>query len=372
MKNIFSIAVLTLILSATPSFANAAAWKPAKPEGYTQISWAKAAGMATFFKAPSGNGLTDFITRIYLPQNQIGFIFNTSTEPIDRGTSETTFVPKQIVNNAVIANDENATTTEQTASTTTAVNYHNFAFERLVAEGAKSIQPLAKFIWNAPFFNITNAISDLSMAIKATFSTTTLISSGSRPENDMAQDRKMLIINNKKGTALIEDFNAERFVSSTLGDQALEGFAPTVAKSDGAGGAARLFIGVSTSSKELIIYCSQQATVNEASTALVAAGVPIESQMEADGGGSAACGYNLPGQYFVEPSRTLPLMMGATSILARGTATTQDTNVRSGPATTYSVVAKLKKGQAITAFEEKSGWFKIGDGQWVKKTLIKY
>jgi len=370
MNKIFSIAVLTIILSAIPSFANAATWKPAKPEGYTQITWAKAAGIATFFKAPSGNGLTDFITRIYLPQNQIGFIFNTSTEPIDRGTSETTFVPEMVVSDAVIANDENTTTTEYATSTN--VSYRNYAFERLVAEGAKSIQPLAKFIWNAPFFNITNAISDLSMAIKATFNTTTLISSGSRPENDMAQDRKMLIINNKKGTALIENFNAERFVSSTLGDQALEGFAPTVAKSDGAGGAARLFIGVATSSKELIIYCSQQATTNEASNALLTAGVPVESQMEADGGGSAACGYNLPGQYFVEPSRTLPLLMGATSILARGTATTQDTNVRSGPSTKNSVVTKLKKGQAVIAYEEKNGWFRIGDGQWVKKTLIKY
>lgn len=370
MNKILPFFVLSLILLTAPAFTSAATWKPATPDGYTQITWAKAAGITTYFKAPSGNGLTDFITRIYLPQNQIGYIFNTSTEPIDRGTSETTFLPNAMLNDVVIANDDNATTTESVTSTD--ATYHNYAFERLVAEGAKSIQPLAKFIWNAPFFNITNAISDLSMAIKATIGTSTLISSGSRPENDMNQDRKMLIINNKKGTAIIEDFDANKFVSSTVGDQALEGFAPTVAKSDGGNGAARLFIGVSTSSKELIIYCSQQATVSEASEALLDAGVPVESQMEADGGGSAACGYNLPGQYFVEPSRTLPLMMGATSILARGTATTQDTNVRNGPSTKNTVVAKLKKGQAVIAYEEKNGWFRIGDGQWVKKTLIKY
>ena len=182
----------------------------------------------------------------------------------------------------------------------------------------------------------------------------------------------MLIINNKKGTAIIEDFDAEKFVSSTLGDQALEGFAPTVLKSDSTNGtAARLFIGISTSSKELVIYCSQQATVDEASEALFAAGVPVESQLEADGGGSAACGYNLPGQYFVEPSRPLPVLMGAITIVARGSATTEGTNVRLGPGTKYTAVRKLKKGDAIIAYEEKNGWYRIGDSEWVIKTLVK-
>jgi uncharacterized protein YgiM (DUF1202 family) len=145
-----------------------------------------------------------------------------------------------------------------------------------------------------------------------------------------------------------------------------------VAKSDNAsGGASRLFLGVSSSSQELIIYCSNLATVKEASDALIAAGVPLEHQLEADGGGSASCGYNLPGQYFVEPARTLPLLMGAKTIVARGVANTKGVNVRSGPGTKYPIVMKLDKGAPIQAFEEKNGWYRLGDKQWVIKTLIK-
>ena len=246
------------------------------------------------------------------------------------------------------------------------------AFERLVAEVAKGTATTSKFVWNAPFFNITNSVTDLSLALKSTVGTTTLITSGSRPAADMAEERRMLIINNQTGSAAIEDFDPVTFVSSSIGDQALEGFAPTVAKNDNASGATgRLFLGVSTSSKELVVYCSQQATVQEASDALLAAGVPVEHQLEADGGGSATCGYNLPGQFFVEPARTLPLLMGAVTILERGTATTDGLNVRSGPSTKYSIVAKLTKGEVVRVYEERNGWFRIGDGRWVSKTLIK-
>ena len=109
----------------------------------------------------------------------------------------------------------------------------------------------------------------------------------------------------------------------------------------------------------------------EASNALVAAGVPVSQQLQADGGGSAACGYNLPGQFFVEPTRMLPLLMGAVTIVARGTATTNGLNVRKGPATKYSIIRKLNKGAPIVALEEKNGWYRIGPGEWVIKTLIK-
>lgn len=111
--------------------------------------------------------------------------------------------------------------------------------------------------------------------------------------------------------------------------------------------------------------------MKEASNALAAAGASIDRQLEADGGGSASCGYNLPGQFFVEPTRSVPLLMGAKTIIARGTITTKDTNVRSGPGTKYSIIVKLPKGAAIQAFEEKNGWYRIGDGRWVIKTLIK-
>ena len=92
----------------------------------------------------------------------------------------------------------------------TVVNaYHNMAFSRFVAEGAKATVPDAKFIWNGPFFNTSVAVSDLSMAMKSTVGTTTLISSGSRPPNDMAAPRRMLLVNNKTGRASITDFDAD-------------------------------------------------------------------------------------------------------------------------------------------------------------------
>ena len=379
MKKIYLGLLVVFIFSAIPVFAQTAqaaqtTWKPATPDGYTPITWAKAPGIATFFKAPDSNGSIDFLTRIYLPQNQIGFIASTST-PLDWGQANSYFTSSVTAPNPVVS-DTNANDQFITVSTTADMvatsNFHNFAFERLVAEAAKQTASSAKFIWNAPFFNITNHISDLSMALKSTAGTTTLITSGSRPAADMARERHMLIINNQTASATIGDFDPAIFVSSSVGDQALEGFAPTVAISDDSSGvAARLFLGVSTSTKELVVYCSQQATIQEASDALLAAGIPPEQQLEADGGGSATCGYNLPGQFFVEPTRMLPLLMGAVTIVARGTATTDGLNVRSGPSIKHSIVAKLPKGAAVRALEEKNGWYRIGDGQWVIKTLIK-
>lgn len=347
----------------------AAAWKPIAPEGYTLITWAKAPGIATFFKAPSGNGSIDFITRIYLPQNQIDFVAS-STKPADWGITHPLFASEETARDIVTSTTDGtvATTTEQS----TAGFYHNFAFERIVAEASKSLVSGVQFLWNAPYFNIMNHITDLSMALKYTSGTTTLISTGSRPENDMAEGRRMLIVNNKKGIATISDFDEVAFVSSSLGDIGFEGFDPAVAKMDTASAATgRLFLGIATSSKELVVYCSQQATVEEASAALLAAGVPVDRQLEADGGGSASCGYNLPGHFFVEPTRMLPLLMGAKTIVGRGNPTTDGLNVRSGPSTKKAVVMKLNKSDAFIIYEEKNGWYRIGDGQWVKKTLVK-
>jgi len=382
MKKFYLSLLIIFLFSAVPVWAKTAApkvWKPATPDGYTLITWAKAPGIATFFKAPAGNGSIDFLTRIYLPQNQIGYIASSSA-PFDWGLAHANFASDMVMASPTSSDTEDpdpfaadaALADTVATGTVSTSSYHNFAFARLVAEAAKQVAPAVQFIWNAPFFNITNPISDLSLALKFTFGTTTLITSGSRPANDMAQQRRMLIINNQTASATIEDFDPVVFVSSSVGDQALEGFAPTVAKSDSAGGmAARLFLGVSTSSKELVVYCSQQATVQEASEALTAAGVPPERQIEADGGGSAACSYNLPGQFFVEPTRELPLLMGAVTILARGTATTNGLNVRSGPSTKNSIVTKLPKGTLVRVLEEKNGWYRISDGEWVLKTLIK-
>lgn len=375
MKKLFLFFLLSSVFVSTPVFAKitppSVAWKPATPDGYAPITWAKAPGIATFFKAPSGNGSIDFITRIYLPQNQIQFIGSSST-PSDWGSANPNFTPGNTAPIDSTANDPFNLNTTTAIATVTSSDFHNFAFARLAAEMAKEETPDVQFVWNGPFFNVTVPTSDLSLALKTTVGTTTLITSGSRPAMDMAKERRMLIINNQTASGLIANFDQTMFVSSTLGDQALEGFAPSVVKTDSASAATgRLFLGVTPNGKELVVYCSQHATVDEASAELSAAGIAPEQQLEADGGGSAACGYNLPGQFFVEPSRTLPLLMGAVTVMARGTATTDGLNVRSGPATKYPVVTKLPKGAAVRVFEQKNGWFRIGAGEWVLGTLIK-
>jgi uncharacterized protein YgiM (DUF1202 family) len=63
--------------------------------------------------------------------------------------------------------------------------------------------------------------------------------------------------------------------------------------------------------------------------------------------------------------------MGASTVLARGTITSDFANVRNGPTTKNKIVGKLLKGASVRAYEEKSGWYRVGAGQWVSKTLIK-
>ncbi|MFA5047837.1 MAG: SH3 domain-containing protein [Patescibacteria group bacterium] len=367
MKKLYLGLLIIFILSATPALAASkstasakATWKPLAPDGYTPITWAKAPGIASFFKTPDGGGAIDFVTRIYLPQNQINFIISTGT-PIDSSPIATT--------------SDQAVSSTDTSSTTTVTDINNFpnlSFQRLGAELAKTVAPSIKFLWDAQFFNMQPTFTDLSLAVKYTVGTSTTISRGTRSIPDMNEARRMLLINNQTGTATIGDFDSAVFVDSKIGDQALEGFNPAVAKADSASGAAsRLFLGVSDDGKELIVYCSQLATVAEASAELANAGASPEHQLEADGGGSAACGYNLPGQFFVEPTRTLPLLMGAETILKRGTVAGKTMNVRSGPATKNPIVAQLSKGAIVKVFEEKSGWYRIGIGQWVLKSLIK-
>jgi uncharacterized protein YgiM (DUF1202 family) len=65
------------------------------------------------------------------------------------------------------------------------------------------------------------------------------------------------------------------------------------------------------------------------------------------------------------------MLMGATPILAVGTVINKSINVRGGPSTKFPIVAQLAKGNVVRAFEEKSGWYRIDDGQWILKTLVK-
>ncbi len=340
-KYLLLFTVATLI--SLPFNAKAATWKPTAPEGYTPITWAKATGITTFMKAPENSGHLDFLTYIYLPNNQIKLIAS-STPKLDWGAGKAPF--------------------------DTEPNVHNWAFAKTIVEKTKAAVPRAQFFWNVPFFNVTIPTSDLSFSLKSTEATSTYITSGSRPEIDVADERKMLIIDNTKGTAEISDFDAATFIDK--GDQAVEGLAPTVTSKGTDGSTARLFLGVRPGGKELVVYCSQGATPNEAIAALTLAGVPLENQLQADGGGSATCAYNLPGQYFVEPNRSLPHLMGAFSFVARGTITTDKLNVRKGPGTANPVVRQLKKGTAVVALEEKNGWYRISDNQeWITAQYFK-
>lgn len=346
----FLLAGLWLVLActATPASAKTApSWKATTPTGYTPITWVNGRGISSFIKAPSGNGYLDYLTVIYLPYVQINFF--TSSTPQSWGTAQPPF------------DQHDATSSLQ-----------NWAVSKFVAEGRKTMSPDVRFFWNAPFFNLTIDPTDTSLAVRSTNATGIYTSSGSRPAPDMEQPRRMLIINNAKGTAQITDFDDTLFASTTLGDQAVEGFSPTVGKSDGAGAAtARLFIGIAPNNKELVVYCSRGASTQEASDALLAAGVPLESQMQADGGASATCGYNLPGQYFVEPGRMLPYLMGALPVVARAKTTITDLAVRTGPGTKYTVLRRLPKNTPVTILQEKSGWARIGEGQWVSSSYIK-
>ena len=45
-------------------------------------------------------------------------------------------------------------------------------------------------------------------------------------------------------------------------------------------------------------------------------------------------------------------------------------NIRSGAGTSYSLVGSLKNGQAVTVYETKNGWSRIGNGQWVSSQYL--
>ena len=106
MKKLYFLPAI-IFLAALALFASTAqaAWKPASPDGYASITWAKATGIASFFKPPADNGAIDFITRIYLPQNQIQVILSTSTavsvnssinQSIASSTADTSGTPSDV------------------------------------------------------------------------------------------------------------------------------------------------------------------------------------------------------------------------------------------------------------------------------------
>ncbi len=259
-------------------------WKPKTPNGYKPITWASAYGVNTFMKAPTSTGFIDYVTLIYLPYNQIKLI--TSSTPRIEWASGTPPLDNDLA--------------------------RNWAFTKMVVEEAKRANPKATFFWDMPFHNVKINPTDLSFALKSKDAHGEYLTSGSRPGDDMLQPRRLLIINNKTGLATTTVFD-ETILKTSKADQIIEGFDPLVVPQGTSTTTAKLYIGVKTNGKELVVYCSRSASPQEASNALLDAGVPFEGQIQADGGGSTTCGYNLPGQYFVEPGRMLPHLMATFS-----------------------------------------------------------
>lgn len=258
-------------------------WKPTTPTNYTPIGWVSAHGVASFTKPPRSNGFSDYLTLIYLPYNQLKFIASTTAR-------------EEWASGVFPFEDEPS---------------RNWAFTKMTAEQAKNTTPKPSFIWGAPFHNVSIPTTDLSLALKSKDTAGTYLTSGSRPADDIALPRRMLIISNTPTTTRAQVLNFDETIFKTEGDQAVEGFDPMVLPTSTAFITARLYLGVKPDGKELVVYCSRAASPLEATLSLLNAGVPVENQLQVDGGLSTTCGYGLPGQYFVEPGRTLPLLMGA-------------------------------------------------------------
>lgn len=406
MKKIFLLNFLILsllfcapVVAATTKTASAKApakpkvWQATAPEGYESIDWVKMRGIASFAKAPENNGHLDYLTFIYLPYNEIKIV-TTNTPRVSFGDAVYPFGEAPVTatsSNSESNNDysdyydeytasedadlANATTsTEEIATTTkqTDEGLKNWAFTKFQVERIKKQNPDMKFMWNAPFFNMTINPTDLTFALKSTDASSTYITSGARPTNDTDAPRKMLIINNQTNLAQIVDFDKNLFISTSTGDQGFEGFSATTKIKGVDYNTERLFLGVKPGNKELVVYCSRGARPEEASAALTAAGVPVENQLQADGGNSATCAYNLTGQYFVEPGRSLPILVGAFPFLYSAQISTDNLNVRDLPSTKGKSLKKLKLKTVVKIYEEKSGWGRISQNQeWISLAYVK-
>lgn len=343
MKKLPLLFFATLFSLLNPFQASTENWTPNIPPDYLPITWVSGTGIKSFIKVPENFGYLDYLTIIHLPTAEVKLITSDTSKTL-KGPATTPFP-------------------EDSAE--------NWAFAKTIVETFKTSNPQVKFLWNAPFFNINIPITELSLGLKSSDKEGAYITSGSRPANDIEQPRRMLIIDNTLGVAKIADFDEEIFVKE--GDQAVEGFHPLGSPSVKSEQSARVYLGVRSEGKELLVFCSKSASHEWASKALVNAGVPIENQLQADGGGSATCAYNLPGQYFVEPNRTLPHIMGVLPKLPKGITTIDKLNVRSGPGTTNKAITNLPLGSAVTIYEEKNGWYRINEtkNEWVSTSYVK-
>jgi uncharacterized protein YraI len=342
MKKLLTLLAMIAATSLFPSTTKAA-WTPTIPPEYTSISWVGGHGVKTVIKVPENSGYIDYLTIIHLPEVQIRLL-----------TSST---PKTLVGEATAPFPEE--------------HAENWSFAKTTVEKFKTAHPQMTFLWNAPFFNVNMFMTELSLSLKSSDADGPYITSGRRPGFDMEQPRKMLIIDNSRGSAKIMDFDESIFINE--GDQSFEGFAPLSTPSAKGEQAARVFLGVRENGTELVVFCSRSASLEEASAALRNAGVAVEHQMQADGGGSATCAYNLPGQYFVEPNRSLPHVMGVFPRLPKGSVTIDKLNVRSGAGTTHTALRQLPIGTEVTIYEEVNGWYRIHEtkSEWISAQYIK-
>ena len=82
-------------------------------------------------------------------------------------------------------------------------------------------------------------------------------------------------------------------------------------------------------------------------------------------------------RYYVDPIPylTKPVSNGSnnsnTAKKKTGKVTASVLNVRSGPGSSYKVVSTLKKGKTVTIYEEKNGFYRIGDNKWCSADYIK-
>jgi|GEM_PF-1246316 len=339
MNKYFGLFLLLIsALFVFPSAASALDFKTFDTE-FEKINWVGDEGINTYIKTPESVGYIDFITVIDLTQNDIKMMTAPSST-------------RQL--------------TEPSKFETPDDLSQNWTFTRGELESFKKANPEAKFVWDAAFFNLASSTSMLALSLKSEDEDGVYITSGARAEFDMDFRRRMLIIDNENDSAKILDFDREIFIRD--GDQAIEGFhpfgKPEVRQTS------RVFVGVRNQGKELLVYCSKSASQEEAVAALELAGVSEANQMELDGGGSAACGYNLPGHYFVEPVRPVPIVMGAFPSLEEGSVTIEGLNVRTGIGTSNPAVRKLSLGTKVKIYEEKDGWMRISENEWVYGKFI--
>ncbi len=338
----FNRSVLALgIVLVSLSFSVSTSAASAPPTDYSPITWASSPGIKTYFKTYPNAGYADFLTVIDLSINRIQLV-----------TSNT---PKVYESPGVAPFESD--------------DANNWLFPRASAELLKANNPDAKFIWTGQFFNTNMATTVLSLAVKSEDMDGTYISTGGRPSNDMAERRRMLIIDNETGVANVTDFDHTQF--TTAGDFAIEGFHPLGSPSSKRAQASRVYIGIRNNGSELVIYCSRSANKEEASAALLAAGILEERQMQVDGGGSAMCAYNLPGQYFVEPVRSLPHVVAAFPSFEKRIVDTNRLNVRVGAGASYTKTRQVLRGEEVTVFEEVDGWVRIGEGEWVSGRYLR-